>query len=381
MAEKHYQVNWVDGMKLNRGHFVALDNYINERLRETLASQIRTFNYGLLPNPDGAPLYKVSIDIDRNHLLRVKILEMHALLPSGVRIDISKGQNQLVNTDFSRQLDLKNLQSKSLFVVLSVNPFGRTPVGTPDPEEVPPRYPFVDFEYTVNVLRVEDLILPSSGYYHICIGKVEIKGNICEVLDDYIPPCASMRSHEDLIELYNQLDGVLSKMEDNCIAIIQKIYKKDQTLDLAKSVLYFAENISIFFSSNITRFRWIINEDAPIHLFDFFSSLARVVKNTLDQKAGAGKEQMLNYFKNWIVEINQGEFELVIEDIINLQYNHNDLNESLTFLQSFIVTLNLMLSKLSKLDYIGDKKGATFIVTSDEAQDIQPKKKKNFLME
>lgn len=381
MSERSYQVNWVDGMKLGKEHFIAQDQYLNERLKDAASIYMRSYNYGLLPNSTGRPGYHVNIDIDRNNLLRVKIVEMHAILPSGIRIDIAGELSQLVNTDFSRQLDLRSLQSKSLYVVLSVNPVNRVAIGVPDPDEVPPRYPFVDFEYTVNVLRIEDLVLPSSGYYHLCIGKVDVRGNNCEIVDEFIPPCSTMRSHEDLIEIYNQLDGVLTKMETNCIAIIQKIYRKDQNTDLAKTVLYFVENLAQFYSMNVNRFRWIVNEEPPIYLFDFFSSLARLVKNVLDQKSGAGREQMLTYFKDWIVEVNQGEFELVVEDLINLQYDHNNINESLSVLQSFIVTLNLVLSKLAKLDYIGTKTNAGFIVTSQEAEVIPTKKSRRFLME
>jgi len=215
----------------------------------------------------------------------------------------------------------------------------------------------------------------------MCIGRVDIRGNNCEVVEEYIPPCASIRGHDELIEIYNQLDNVLAKMENNCVAIIQKIYKKDQSNDLAKSVLYFVESIAHFYSTTTTRFRWIVGQEPPLFMFDHFASLARLVKNTLDQKTGAGREQLLTYFKDWIVEVNQGEFELVVEDLINLQYNHNDMSDALAVLQSFTVTLNLVLNKLAKLDYIGDKKAASMIVTTQEAQAIPVKKSRKFLME
>ena len=245
----------------------------------------------------------------------------------------------------------------------------------PDSEEVPPRYPYSDYAYAVNVVSADELLIPSSGYYHLCIGKVVVSGNKCELVDDYIPPAASILSSPDLIQFYEHLDKVLSTLERDCTTIVQKVYSKQKSNTLADSVLYLTEAVTQYLSSTITNYRWFMREQPPIYMFAYFSSLGRVMKNTIDLKLGDGKEEMLNYFKNWIVEVNQGEFEQVLDAMINLQYNHLEISKSWETLAAFYRTVNIVFSKLAKLDYIGDKKDKFNMVIKTEQVEAVPQKK------
>jgi hypothetical protein len=229
------------------------------------------------------------------------------------------------------------------------------------------------------VVSADELLLPSSGYYHLCIGKIQINGGRCELMDAYIPPCASVMSSEDLIEFYEQLGKVISKLESDCTTIIQKIYTKKQHQSkepLAATVLYFTEAVMHHLSNTATNYHWFLREQPPIHMFAYFASLARTMRNTMDLKLGDGKEQMLNYFKNWIVEVNQGEFEQILEQMLNLQYNHLEIDKSLDRLHAFCMTVATVFTELAKLNYIGDKKDFNMIVKSQEAEIEKPKPKR-----
>ena len=98
-------------------------------------------------------------------------------------------------------------------------------------------------------------------------------------------------------------------------------------------------------------------------------------------KAGTGKEELLNYFKDWITEVNQGEFEGILDNMVNIEYNHMDINASIEKIEAFSVTLSTLMSKLSKLDYIGDKKRSDVIVTSRGAESVETPKKRSFLLD
>jgi hypothetical protein len=380
---KYNQTNWIDGMKINKDHFIAIENNLISKYHDSIATGLNSFNYGILPSYNGKPSFDVAINFDKNNLLRVNVHELRAITSAGVRIEISEKNEQYVQqSTFTAEIDMKSLGGKDFYVVLSVNPFGRVPAGEPDAEEVPPRYPYADYDYQVNVVSADELLLPSSGYYHLCIGKMQAVGSRYELMDAYIPPCASVLGSSDLTDFYEQLDKAITKLENDCTTIIQKIFTKQQTNVLTDSVLYLTEAVIQQLSSTITNYRWFIKEQPPIYLFAYFTALARVMRNSIDLKLGDGKEQMLTYFKNWIVEVNQGEFEKILDEMVNVQYNHLEIDKSLDRLQAFCVTIATVFSKLAKLDYIGDKKEKfNMIVKTEQADTGQVKKKRSLFIE
>ncbi len=382
---KYFNINWVDGMKLNSKHFVEQENSFIDHLRDSCALGLTSYNYGLLDAVSGnSKSLSHNVEIDKNLLLRVHVLECRAITPSGARIEIT-GTNQFNQGKPANLVLEHNLTGvavgKVLHIVISVNPFAKTVVGEPLVDETPPRYPYTDSKYDINIIPAEEVNLPPNGPFYITIGKLKVTGNGVEVMDKFIPPCARVVNHPDLLEIYQELGKALSRIETDLAVIIQKIYSKDQQNVLAKSVLYLTESMMQFLSMNIPHFRWFVPEMPPIFMVAYFASFARVVKNSIDIKAGTGKEEMLNYIKDWIVEVNQGEFEKILDDMVNIEYDHMDINASIEKIEAFSVTLTTVISKLSKLDYIGDKKKADVIVTSRGAEVVNTPKKRSFLLD
>ena len=380
---KYFNVNWVDGMKLTRSHFSDQENAFTDRLRDVAGINLTSYNYGLLePVPGSAKSIDQVVDVDKATLLRVKINECRAITPGGVRIEVLAGNPLSRSKPLSAEYNLTgSTHGTFLYIVLSVNPFAKSPLGEPNAEENPPRYPFSDYKYEINVMPAEQVNLVANGVFHITIGKLKVVGNGVEIIEKYIPPCAKVTNHRDLMDIYQDLDKMLSRLESDATLIVQKIYRKDQQNILAKNVLFFTENLLRYLSTNIHHFRWFVPEMPPIFMVEYFASFARLVKNSLDMKAGTGKEEMLNYFKDWIVEVNQGEFEGIVDQLVNIEYNHMDINESIEKIEAFSVTLSTVMNKLSKLDYIGDKKKTDVIVTSRGADVVETPKKRSFLLD
>lgn len=385
MSGKYNFINWVDGMKISRSHFEAEENAFIHQLGEVASVVVNKFNYGLLlPSTGPASSLKVNLDVDRAKLLRISISRCKAVTPGGVLIDIND-QNEVNKQNtlaaLSEEFKLDDLTNgRSYYITISVNPYSKNPIGSPDPSENPPRYPFADYTYSLNLLATDDMNIRENGAYHIAIGKLKVVPNGIEIDDRYIPPSSRSNSQIDLAEACKDLDGALSQMELNSCSIVQKIYKKEQQNVLAKTVLYLAEDLVRYLSTTIHHFRWQVPEQPPIALIEYFAAMARQIKNSTDAKTGTGKEEMLNYFHDWVVEINQGEFEAIIDEMVNVQYNHNDINEAMQVVEKFVFTLSSILSKLSKLDFIGDKKKTGIIVTSEKAENTDKPKKRNFLI-
>ena len=45
----HYPVNWIDGMKLSSSHFIAVQDFVTDSVRDAIALQTTDLNYGLHP--------------------------------------------------------------------------------------------------------------------------------------------------------------------------------------------------------------------------------------------------------------------------------------------------------------------------------------------
>jgi len=205
---KYFNVNWVDGMKLTKTHFADQENAFNERIRDVAGVFITSYNYGLLsPAPGSAKSIDQVVDVDRATLLRVRVNECRAITPSGARIEILANNPLSQNKAAGALLAEYNLSGTThgtfLYVVISVNPFAKTPLGEPDANENPPRYPYTDFKYEINIIAAEDVNLITNGAHHITIAKLKVVGNGVEVIDKYIPPCAKVANHHDLLEIYH----------------------------------------------------------------------------------------------------------------------------------------------------------------------------------
>jgi predicted component of type VI protein secretion system len=47
---KHFPVNWIDGMKINKNHFIDQDNAWSDSLQEMSSLNVSPIQYGILPS-------------------------------------------------------------------------------------------------------------------------------------------------------------------------------------------------------------------------------------------------------------------------------------------------------------------------------------------
>lgn len=355
-----YFVNWIDGMKLSREHFVAEQNAITARLRDTNALGLSSYRYGILPPlPNTRTGLDVKIISDRFNSLAIRVSECRGITPGGQRIEISESnQIAISGEDFflEKEVNLNDNRIKEFLVVISVNPLQRTPVGLNNPEENPPRNPFASETYFLNVLPEEDVIMARDGLFHLTIGKLKVAGSTSSLDENYIPPVVSMSAHPDLIELVQIAEKKVSDFEDNVVQIIQKIFTKKQSDDLPQTALEVCRAVRDFLSQNMFALRTKFLHQSPVEFFEFFSALSRTMKNALDSREGSGKEQFLSYVRAWVIETSQAEFEYLLESMISNRYNHMDINQSVVAVQNFSKMIFSVFAKLAELDFIGDKK-------------------------
>ncbi|AEW86755.1 hypothetical protein B0A78_06405 [Flavobacterium columnare NBRC 100251 = ATCC 23463] len=383
MIEKlnYFPVNWIDGMKINKNHFNSIQNFINDSIKDAVGLHTSLISYGLLPSNN--PI-KLNLMVDSHKSLRVQVQECHAITPNGSRIEIDD-RSETVNTNstyLEASYEIKGDESLKLWVCISVNYFKRIPFGDSDPEENPPRYPFTKPEYLLSLIPENELVNETGlGGNFLIIGKVLVNSYESKIDNAYIPPSVYVGSHKRLQELYDEINRFYGQIEIFSIQIAQKINSKKQANELALMMLLVTDKILDYLGVEINKIRWLGIHKAPSEMLLSVIGLARTLKNLFDSKSGAGKEELLNYFADWC-NVNQGTFENIFLELINNNYNHNQIDISVSKIHKFMDVFENLLSSLSRLDYIGKKRdGSIFVseITDERDSLLYGKRSKSFL--
>ena len=383
MSENNYRVNWIDGMKINKNHFIESENALISTINNAVKLNITPNNYGLLPNYNDADnAIDVIISLDGQDTIEVVVNKCIAVTLGGYQINITNQTKALLEQSgyvLKHQYTLSENDTE-WFVVIKVNPFKTIPVGNADPEEEPPRHPNTLPEYTIDVLPKSETSKKELGLYHLTIGKIVLVDDKPVLSEDFIPPCSSVQSHGDLKFTYSELGAFLNQMESYSMHIIQKIYQKKQTNDLAHMVLHLSQRTLQYLNDNISNFRLEDKNNPPINMITKQVSLARTIKSSLDVYVGTGKEDLLNYLTDWC-DLNQGAFENVLIDMIDLEYVHTDVNAALYKVSSFTRLMLSLFKKLNELDYIGKKSDSNIFVKEEVVDNPEVKSRRSFLLD
>jgi hypothetical protein len=278
--------------------------------------------------------------------------------------------------------ELKDDENAVLLACISVNPFKRTPYGEPDPEENPPRYPYSFPEYTLNLIPEDELKnTVGFGTHFLTIGKILVSSGESRIDENYIPPSVSVSSHKKLQELFVEIDHFYGQIELYAVQIAQKIHAKKQSNELAVMMEMMSDKTLNYLGIEINKFRWMSPHTPPAEMLVSVVALARLLKNFIDSRSGAGKEELLNYFAEWC-NVSQGDFEVIFSETINSDYNHNQMDKTIVKIKRFMKTLEDLYSVLSRLDYIGKKRdGSIFVSENTDERDavIHAKRSRTFL--
>ncbi|MFS4432216.1 type VI secretion system baseplate subunit TssK [Chryseobacterium sp. S90] len=377
---KHFPVHWMDGMKINKSHFTDIQNFISDSVRDSVAVHTSPVDYGLLPVNDAI---KVNMSVDQHKLLKVSIEECQAVTPNGCRIDVSTQ-----DTGFSEHLQpvanyvVKDEEDLNLMVCISANHFNRVPFGEPDPDENPPRYPYTKPGHSLQLIAESELRSTLGfGTGYLTVARIFVRAGECTMDADYIPPCVSVSSHPKLKTLYLEIDRFYSQVELFASQIRQKIRAKKQNNLLSVIVDDMADKVVCYLGSEVNHYRWSAPYAPPIYMFSSVIALGRILKNCIETYTGCGKEELLNYLTEWC-NINQGDFESIFSEVLNADYNHNQVGSVIIKIERFIKTAEEMFSILNQLDYIGKKRdGSIFVSENPDQRDaiIHSKRNQSFL--
>lgn len=383
---RHFSVNWIDGMKINKNHFISQDDACKDALNDIAALHLSPIRYGVLPpSASGEDSFNIKITLDNQNTLRVAVLSCNAVTPGGARIiSPAMSVSDLGNTDSTDGVPAASFQFSPSdgetiwWIVIITDPFKKQPAGSPDLADTPPRYPYVLPVYTVQVVSESQYRDYALHPYALIVGKVNINGNQVRVEQDYIPPCFSVSAHPDLVSLHSEIDVFFGSLETRCSQIVQKIFRKNQQNEISELVMFLCDRTMLYLGQAITNLRWTTIHESPAYLFATVASLARVMKNSIDLRIGSGKEEMMNYLSEWC-ELKQGELESMLSNLANVRYDNNDINKNIDKVVTFVKVTSKLFETLTKLEFIGEKKKSGIFVKEEQINNAdQSKSRRRF---
>jgi len=383
--QKHFPVNWIDGMKINKNNFIEQDNAWMDALQGMVSLGLSPLRYGVIPaSAAGEETFNVKISFDNQNALRVSVLACQALTSGGVHISLP-AFSTIAQADTGNVLTssfpFSAANTESLWwVFLFVHPFEKQPAGSPDLAENPPRFPCALPGYTLQLVSESNYKQHAYHPYAIPVGKVSIVSNDVRIDDEYIPPCFSVNAHPDLLSLHAELDKYLADVELHCSEIVQKIFKKNQQNEISELVMFLCDRVMLYLGQAITAMRWNMMYAAPAAMFESISTLARVMKNSIDMRTGSGKEELMNYMSEWC-ELKQGELETMLSSLANTGFEQNDINKNIQKIVVFVKVTSRLFDTLSKLEFIGKRRESGIFVKEQPVQqaDNQTKPRRRFL--
>lgn len=370
--QKHYAVNWTDGMKVNQSHFIQEQHAFTQRLMESAAARYHAAGYGLLPPLDGhSPSCTISVQVENNSVLHLQLSHCRAITYGGAYIDLHPTHHLPVKISAPLgELIPDEGTAGEYLVAIGIDPYGMIPAGEADPEETPLRYPYTQPAFSLSLLPAP---MPAAGPFHLAVGKLQVKDGRVQLSGQYIPPCTSVYSYPALADAHSILCDLLLKLEGLCQQIIHKILQKDQQYLLAQIVRYITEQVLLFMNSHLYRFQHILPYEPPMYLIADIAALAKTIKNATDTRQGTGKEELLNYFTEWC-DLNQAQFEQVIAAIIGHAYSHTDIAAGIEKSMRFLREITALYARLSELDYIGRKMEKNIFIKEEQVKEENPSK-------
>ncbi|NIJ51162.1 hypothetical protein [Dyadobacter arcticus] len=378
---RHLAVNWVDGMKISKQHFVETDHYHTDQVRRGQAAFQTPLNYGLLIAKDGTESLEMQVLGDASQQIRVRIDQCSAVSPDGSLLDVTPSDELKLDTSLASILEQYRLpsgQNMVLYMVLGISLFERKQVGIPLENEIPVRHPNTLPSYRINIVPSELINTDQWGGTGLIIGKIEYSNAELKVMHDFIPACRTVKSHKSLRDWYNRFGGYLNDIEMYSFRIMQKIKTKSQKSTLSDSVQAMVERlVNVFAMVNIS-FQRQVPFEQPVNMVVCMIQAVQSIRTSLECLTDREKEEVLGYLGEW-ADDSPGSLEKQITSVIQVVYNHNDMLPCFKTIDTFYSMWTALFLKLSQLEFIGKRKGQqVFIIESPVHEPpVQPEKTKS----
>lgn len=209
-------VNWVDGMKISREHFIAQEMAVRDHLRDALMAGVGDQHYGLLEPP-------VVVVEGRE----ARLTSCRAVCRDGSRIELLPAHGQQVVCDLRPALK-DGAEGRSFFLLAMLRPEQREGVGAFTDE--PPRQPVVTPGVSLQWLPVEKLNAPALRSAMVPVARFTVRGGEAQTGADYVPPCFTIDGFELPERVRKEFGTTLGQLVRNTGSVLGKLYSKPRDI-------------------------------------------------------------------------------------------------------------------------------------------------------
>ena len=358
-------------MKFSESHFIENERSIYDTIRDAISININSYNYGVLP-PFLGQNESLDIQISQrsDQFVQITLNGLNAITAGGMRVNINpkNEKDSIVYTHSFLPTDGsdKAISTEQVFdIVLRVIPGERVLVGEPDPEEIPPRIPYVGPKYVLSVLPSNPDGADSASY--LVIGRVVQHGDQFLVDENYIPSCTVLSSHRALIQAYKNFGNRLISLQSSAAKVIAKINLRNQHVTLSDTIGAWCGEILSYIATIQFEYQNMVKEQPPIVMVNCFATLANRLLVRLNSLSTVDKEELLNYFYQWI-DVTPGNFGNILTQCAGIAYQHQNIYKSIEPIDHFLDMLDTIWLRLSSLEYIGQRKDNIIITEQTQSR-------------
>ncbi len=361
VPQQYLAVNWTDGMKVDKSHFISTENFIIDGLRDIASLQVNNYNFGLLPThvSNYTELSKYDVSKTATNQVQIRISYCQAITQGGIRISITGegitayALSEAIN--LNTKTDLLDGNQDYFYIIIVVNPFEKKPSGEPDPEEIPIRQPYTQPHYDAQLIHVNNVNIDQLGAYHLVIGRIIKQGDNYFKDEDFIPPCTTITSSDKLLLHYQNFGKALNTLQNLSIQIIQKIHLKNQKSTIAQNIKNLCEVILNYCNQQYFYFRNLGHQQPPAIFINAAAIFSNYIYTTINILSEKEKEELLNYFFEWS-DITQVSFLNQLSTIIEINYDHYQVGSYTKKIQAVLNSMVTVWQRLNTLEYIGQHK-------------------------
>jgi len=242
-------------------------------------------------------------------------------------------------------------------------------VGEPDPEVIPLHHPYALPKISMSIVPMDQLNDKFLNSYFLIVGHVEWKNGVFNLDDTFVPPVTKIMYHNELQVFYNRICQVLTELKSNSILINAKNRTKYQNNRLARNTYSLCSKVLDFIGEYQFEFSQTGMEEPPVFIASKISILANYLSNELALMEKSEKEEVLQYYYEWI-DIKPSIFEATMGEVMQYKYNHLDIASMISKIDFFIAIMSRLWKKLGQLEYVGQRK-ENIVISEDRQEHIQ----------
>ncbi|MFH1119808.1 MAG: hypothetical protein V1775_08280 [Bacteroidota bacterium] len=347
----HKQVNWQDGMRIDKNHFVATDHFHIDHLNVTRSILLHENNFGLLPSRDKTRVVNEIKLVSEGGLIKIERYSIAALMFNGMLLMVDSDELNSLNMDTGNiqvGFDLNGFSEKDFCLLVKVNSFDGLGFGTCQSDDVSLRRPFLISHFNFLLLPESKVKDSYFGDDFLILEKFSVSNTAVVPDTGYIPPVTAMIAHELLVKYHKYVYDTINTVE-LCLIEIGRRYSNMNAESFRDTLIILSNNLLNALARIKPEIKHRCLYESPFELIIRIKELANILNYTLTIRTSIGKDRFLDEV-NRILGASKFEFEEMIKQIINLEYRHYNISDAVSVTREFLEQISKIFQSLSEFE-------------------------------